>query len=301
MVNGLASYEGINADALNRYYVPLIQLEKAEGKEGLKEALTKSRELSPQEMMVQFARSLQNSGSMINSIKFDDEERREALGCILRRFDPKSILCKYRGAHALYSKIYSEYKCSVNHECWTRAEDERETQRNKPTNLRKYACGLYKAAEFLSERDNVQLINNAIKASYEGSWTQQKDNLIVSAIRPIQKCIPYIGEALAYDFLKECGCLLLAKPDTHLNKIIEKLPLSDGTYSDKKWKTNSTTRAVADFAASIQSNEGSYSDVTPYRVDKMIWLLCTGNFYLHHVVIHNYDLIRDLVSISLLN
>lgn len=49
---------------------------------------------------------------------------------------------------------------------------------------------------------------------------------------------------------------------------------------DKEWDVNPTVSAIADFAASLLDNGEPYADATPYKNDKMIWLICTGNFYL---------------------
>ena len=255
MVENLAYYAGTN-NALSRYYIPQMQREKARNEKELERALTKSIELSPKELMIQFARSLQNSGQMINSIKFDD--RRKTIGEIICDFNPEKLLNEYESADALYSKIYTKYY----DQGWTRAKDERKKKERHPTNLRKYAEGLYSAAKFLLKKNNVRRINDAITFSYQGPWDSEKDSRVT-------------------DFLKECGCLYLAKPDTHLNKVVDKLiVLPTETDHDKQLKASSTTRAVANFTASLQENGGSYAEVTPYKIDKMIWLICTGNFYL---------------------
>ena len=278
MVENLAYYAGTN-NALSRYYIPQMQREKARNEKELERALTKSIELSPKELMIQFARSLQNSGQMINSIKFDD--RRKTIGKIICDFNPEKLLNEYESADALYSKIYTKYY----DQGWTRAKDERKKKERHPTNLRKYAEGLYSAAKFLLKKNNVRRINDAITFSYQGPWDSEKDSRVTEVIESMRnqkrERIKYLGEALSYDFLKECGCLYLAKPDTHLNKVVDKLiVLPTETDHDKQLKASSTTRAVANFTASLQENGGSYAEVTPYKIDKMIWLICTGNFYL---------------------
>ena len=71
-----------------------------------------------------------------------------------------------------------------------------------------------------------------------------------------------LGFALACDFLKEAGWSQYAKPDVHTKKILHEVGLSDKSDFG-------TFKAILEIAEHI--NE------TPYRVDKVIWLIGSGN------------------------
>lgn len=73
------------------------------------------------------------------------------------------------------------------------------------------------------------------------------------------------GFPLACDFLKELGYVKFGKPDVHLKKIFTALKLS--TEEDNYRMFKAINR--------VSKNVG----VTPYNVDKMFWLIGSGNFY----------------------
>ena len=75
-----------------------------------------------------------------------------------------------------------------------------------------------------------------------------------------------IGFALACNFLKELGYENFSKPDVHVKDIFWALGLSPWGTTDYE-----VFRAVA----RVARNAG----VTPYNVDKLFWLIGSGNFY----------------------
>jgi len=81
----------------------------------------------------------------------------------------------------------------------------------------------------------------------------------------ISKEIYGFGFALACDFLKEIGYQNYAKPDVHLKKILPVLDLCDSPDE----------YAVFKAVVRIASNVGK----PPYAVDKLFWLIGSGDFY----------------------
>jgi hypothetical protein len=83
------------------------------------------------------------------------------------------------------------------------------------------------------------------------------------------------GFALACDFLKELGFHDFSKPDVHLKRIFRELELApdDSDYA--------VFTAIARVARSVRK--------TPYYVDKMFWLVGSGNFYNHDLTIGKHD------------
>ena len=88
----------------------------------------------------------------------------------------------------------------------------------------------------------------------------------IELIEYVSKNIHWYGFALSCDFLKELGYSDFIKPDTHINTIFHGLGLSK-TKDDR-----SVFRAAIEYSKSI--NE------VPYRVDKLFWLIGSGDFYL---------------------
>jgi hypothetical protein len=77
------------------------------------------------------------------------------------------------------------------------------------------------------------------------------------------------GFALACDFLKELGFTNFGKPDVHLRDIFSGIGLCPQGSSDYALFT-----AISRVSANVGRTE-----VTPYYVDKIFWLIGSGNFY----------------------
>lgn len=79
-----------------------------------------------------------------------------------------------------------------------------------------------------------------------------------------------IGFPLACDLLKELGYSNYAKPDIHLKDIFTKLNLIENEINELK--QNISILRTVDIIAEINS-------VSSYAVDKVFWLIGSGNFY----------------------
>jgi hypothetical protein len=76
-----------------------------------------------------------------------------------------------------------------------------------------------------------------------------------------------VGFALSCDFLKELGYQNFSKPDVHIKDLFTALGLSQTRHDFEVF------RAVARVAMSAGES--------PYCVDKLFWLIGSGNFYKH--------------------
>lgn len=81
-----------------------------------------------------------------------------------------------------------------------------------------------------------------------------------------------IGFPLACDFLKELGFVEYGKPDVHLKDIFKALNIIDGKEKNTTKQDYATLKAIDRIAKA--------NNVTPYAVDKVFWLIGSGNFYL---------------------
>lgn len=80
----------------------------------------------------------------------------------------------------------------------------------------------------------------------------------------ISRRITGIGFALACNALKELGYLDYVKPDIHLIDICDELGICSRDPID-----------VFDAMQTIAAE----NNITPYKLDKVLWLVCSGNFY----------------------
>ena len=92
--------------------------------------------------------------------------------------------------------------------------------------------------------------------------------------------ISLFGPALTYDFLKELACENLVKADYHIEEIFK--TIAKKTEHKKPSKTK-LTRYFIDLCKKYQDEYGG--QYTPFYIDKMFWLCCTGNFYADGITI----------------
>ena len=81
-----------------------------------------------------------------------------------------------------------------------------------------------------------------------------------------------IGFPLACDFLKELGFTEYGKPDVHVKDIFKALNIINNKENNTTKQNYATLKAIDRIAKS--------NNVTPYAVDKVFWLIGSGNFYI---------------------
>ena len=225
--------------------------------------------------------SLQNSGQMSNSIKFNKDRNNR---CLI-----ESVVCNYEASKFVKSfNSWVEVYCALTEE--GKNDNGVEKGFNKgiaKSNWEKYAKGLFEGIHFLTDNDKngFKRIRALIKKSNTVE-TVSKD--MIDEISDISKHISGLGFALTCDWLKECGCTWLVKPDTHIVEVYKHLVGVDNV-SNKDLIID-----MFDYARLIRKELGDKS-MTAYKLDKMIWLVCTGNFYQYDIQIGR-DLIIKLVK-----
>ena len=238
-LNRIAAAKFISHDALQKYFVP----------EGVQFS---------QSFFYRLASSLQNSGQMSHSIQFHTSEpHRRAIGNVLYDFNAEKAAMHYAAPREVYDALLSA------------GIHDNGTGKNQQTNWMKYARGLFDGAHFLATEGGEEKLAEMIAMPE----TQIELNDAIEAITGIQKRIHGLGFALTCDWLKECGCTWLAKPDIHINKIVSRIKEKD-SVPDKE-----VVRFIFDWAKLVRE-EGVDEDATTYKLDKMLWLVCTENFYL---------------------
>lgn len=86
-----------------------------------------------------------------------------------------------------------------------------------------------------------------------------------------------IGFPLACDFLKEIGFEQYGKPDVHIKEIFKALNIIDANEKSNSKLDYESLKAL-DRIAKI-------NNVSPYAVDKVFWLIGSGDFYLSKIKI----------------
>lgn len=212
----------------------------------------------------------QNATMIANVIKFN--EKFDFLDTVFCGFDPVKVCAKYQvneivqGDDSRIIKLVDDLRQGL---VWNRNKST-----SRPDSLAKrFASAALNGAFFLSKFKDKDELLDTLYAHYAGKDFKQFMKYF-RANNPTGFSI-----ALTCDFLKELDCRFndLAKPDVH---IIDTLSALD--QDNKKYLNEKGAYACIDRMREIVSiiNHEIKENITVYQLDRMIWLVCTGNFFL---------------------
>lgn len=198
----------------------------------------------------QLIQSAQNYQRMPNVIKF--AERKDRIKAILYEYDCSEI-AGYN-VEGLYQRFRKEFKVNStdsNQNSWY-----------------KWSKSIIDAARFICEFRNVNDFIIFVDQFNHNVLTRMALPLLIS-----QK-VSGIGFTLACDYLKELGFVNYPKPDVHLIEVFSRLGLADQNPI-------STFEAIIRMSDICKEFDGT---ATPYKIDKIIWLICSGRFYKDKII-----------------
>lgn len=234
---------------LEKYLVPEKEREKPSSLERLYQSILES------------AQNLQMSPNVIGRAISGEKGNIKPLGNFLFGFSPEKVAINYGelSADELLALILPNLMSQPHPEkrkLWLR-----------------YCKTILSAARFLSQFDNSIIFYDFLDQYYNNKRIRPFLPMLLSYE------IDGIGFALACDFLKELGYIQYGKPDTHIKDIFIQLDLLQGA-SKQSSKADYLSLKLIDDIAHI-------NNVTPYAVDKVLWLVCSGNYYLDNISIGN--------------
>lgn len=191
-----------------------------------------------------FIHSAQNYQRTPKVIKYHD--RRDKIEKILFGFDYKQVA--EMDENDLYMKFRKSFKVTSKDSkmnCWY-----------------KWSCSIVDCARFICGFKNIPDFDGFVKRFDYNPETRMALPLMISTK------IRGMGFALACNALKELGYLDYPKPDIHIIDICEAFGLSDRNPYNA-------------FEAIVRM--ANDNKVTPYEVDKVLWLICSGNYYLDDI------------------
>lgn len=222
---------------------------------------------SLEEVFRRFILSAQNYQRMPNVITF--EKRESEISKILFGYD--IIKVSELSEEQLYRQFRNRFNIT--------------TPDSKKNSWYKWSCSIVDSAKFIREFKSAVDFDKFVKRfDYNASSRLALPLLIQSRIRGI-------GFALACDLLKELGYTNYPKPDVHLIDVFSAIGLSD----DNPISVFDAIERMAEDCKMVDK------DVTPYRVDKVFWLICSGYYYNENPPIrikgHKQELIDYLLHI----
>lgn len=198
-------------------------------------------------------RSLQNSGRLSNVINF--KENYNDIKNDFFDFDINKVIGAYCKGNT------NDITCILSN------------HNTNPDSWNNYYNNAINGAKYLNNSNNLIKIKELI---------QNKANdidYVIKEIEDIATNISGLGIALTCDWLKECGATYLVKPDTHIINVYYHLigETMPDTVNDFMKKT-----IIKDMYLRTQDIKKKDKSITSYKLDKMIWLISTGNFI--HVI-----------------
>ncbi len=205
----------------------------------------------------QFLFSAQNYRGMPQTIKF--VERKDDIKQTLHNYNFDQIIDM--GAENLYRTFRAQFNVTSadnNYNSWL-----------------KWSKSAVTAAKFMKEFHSVEDFVNFVQVFDYNLHTRMGLPLLIA------KKIYGLDFALACDVLKELGFTNYCKPDVHIMDVLEKTGMS-------------TRDPIEAFETMTQMARDC--NVTPYKLDKVMWLICSGDFYLDNIRIsrHKNELIDVL-------
>ncbi len=187
--------------------------------------------------------SAQNYQGMPRFIKFG--ERKEKIKELLHNYDLNWIA--NQSVEDLFKVFHDEFKFSIANE------------NIKYNSWYKWSNSIIDGAKYLKGFDSFELFTNYLDVYNSNPKTRVALPLVISTK------VSGIGFALACDFVKELGYLNYPKPDVHIMDICTGLNLCESNVME-----------VFETIVEIAEKSGH----TSYELDKILWLICSGKFYL---------------------
>ena len=133
-----------------------------------------------------------------------------------------------------------------------------------------YAKGIISGAKYLSQFKNYNEFKKTCDDFDSSDITREAYSLLLSTK------IDNMGFAIACNWLKELGYKNYPKPDIHMRDVSYAFGLIDEKKKD------------IDFFETMVKGERA-CNVGPYKLDKLWWLICSGNFYRYNKQLKNHQ------------
>ena len=93
-----------------------------------------------------------------------------------------------------------------------------------------------------------------------------------------------LGDTLTYDFLKELACENLVKADIHIKELFRNTIYNNQLPSNDNAVAKHFIKLCNNYKANYHDKDAA-EKYTPFYIDKMFWLCCTGYFYADGITI----------------
>lgn len=195
---------------------------------------------------------------LFHSTNYQGAQKNVKIDCVkgsLFNFDYNKILNHYEDDKELLSAFSKQMK----------REQKKTIKIDSKSQWARFAKSCLDSAVFCQKFKDIHEFNSFIK---DYTSDPEKVHLLHSLPMFLSSQIHGLGLALALDFCKEhLGVPFYAKPDVHIKYLFSELELTDCDNDDYLY-----LQAVINFSKKVPGS-------TPYGVDKLFWLIGSGNFH----------------------
>ena len=220
-------------------------------------------------VFLQMAFHAQNAYLISNIVDF--ENNLEFLKETLCGFDPKAFLNQYHEESEIVAALIYDEKTGKG----LKYNREKSKENNRDSLVKRYAGALLDCAQYLKDFQNRK---EFIKKVYE----QYTDLGVENFIRKFRLKVTHgFSVALTCDFFKELDKNFsdLCKPDIHIKDVLVAFFGKKDNYYNSEKKEYECIEEMRELVKII--NDGQDEKITVYQFDRMIWLICSGRFFLH--------------------
>lgn len=228
------------------------------------------------QVFAQIAFHAQNATMISNIVKF--EINFAFLETALCHFDPDLFLqtfCTGSRDEAI-SQITEALRYNESTGIGLKWNSGKSKEKNKDSIIKRYSNTLIDAAQYVSTFESREAFLEDLLQHYENANYVQ----VIEYFR--SKITHGFSVALTCDFLKEFDPHFsdLPKPDIHIkDTLCALLDREKGYYSAEK-KEFEIIKTMRSIVEEINTNLSPDERITVYQLDRMIWLICSDNFYL---------------------
>ena len=218
------------------------------------------------QVFAQMAFHMQNATMISNIVKFEDNY--SFLRNVTFDFDPATFLNHYSNLTTRINDFVNDLRWNPSTNVGLKWNSQKST--NKDAIAKRFAQSMFECAEYLSKFTTRQAVLNDLKSH------SQNTRILIDYFN--SKIKTGFSVALTCDFLKEFDTYFefLPKPDVHIKNVIERL-------RGREYKNDiDLVEEVQAITENINAQLTARGDnpITVYQLDRMIWLVCTGNFFI---------------------
>lgn len=227
------------------------------------------------QIFAQMAFHAQNATMISNIVNF--EKNKDFLNSALCHFDPKAFIKKYNNSKRDNAVLNIVEDLRFKNNRGLKWDSSKSKPENKDCIVKRFANTLLDCAECISKfKNRDEFLKDLLK-----NYGKEKD--FRRLIRYFKSKIQHgFSIALTCDFLKEFDEAFsnLPKPDVHIKDTLCAYYGYKDEYFSGDTKEFECIEKMQSLTCEINKNLKPKKEITVYQLDRMIWLICSGNFFL---------------------